>query len=174
MYRYIPTQLRVSQTNHRDNQAFQVCPVCSESIDLHDRKDFESHTGSEMYDHLATQHPDWLAKETERCSKPPDWKTAMNKVIATDEPPYMDVGRRQDLPHHCDGEWDENEEDRDIAVEAAIFAFWAKIAEAYPQATSGDLPPIAIRSFDKACRTAVDTWLRLNLPSASPFKEESA
>lgn len=52
----------------------------------------------------------------------------------------------------------------DDVVEAAQFAFWAVIAAHYPEAISGDFPPMAKTEFDAACTDAVKTWLLINHP----------
>ena len=45
-------------------------------------------------------------------------------------------------------------------------AFWAKIAECYPEAKSGDFPPDATSIFDDQCEAAVKYWIKLNCPLA--------
>lgn len=50
------------------------------------------------------------------------------------------------------------------AVEDADLAFWAEIAKAFPQATSGDFPPDATFAWNMARDQAVYTWLMWNYP----------
>lgn len=47
-------------------------------------------------------------------------------------------------------------------------AFWEKVAELYPTATSGDLDPVADARFDQASRDAVTAWVTHNVPGQSP------
>lgn len=48
------------------------------------------------------------------------------------------------------------------ATSEALNAFWAKIAEHYPEVTTGDLPPeISIRQFN-ASEEAVSWWVTYN------------
>lgn len=48
------------------------------------------------------------------------------------------------------------------AVVAAQEAFWAKIAAAFPEATSGDFPPGDQLAFDAACMSAATVWVEGN------------
>ena len=50
------------------------------------------------------------------------------------------------------------------AVVAAQEAFWAKIAEAFPEIKTGDFSPSAQMAFDATCMTAAVTWVRANQP----------
>jgi len=52
------------------------------------------------------------------------------------------------------------------AIIAAQDAFWAKVAEHYPEVKMGDFPPDADRAFATACAVALKTWLTLNAPKA--------
>jgi hypothetical protein len=55
------------------------------------------------------------------------------------------------------------------AVEKAGEAFWAVIAESYPEIKSGDFPPDATFAFDNAQEKAVKTWLGFNGYKSSYF-----
>jgi len=50
------------------------------------------------------------------------------------------------------------------AVEEAQEAFWAVIAEKFPEVKTGDFPPDASHQFSHHCELAVSIWLRLNHP----------
>lgn len=50
------------------------------------------------------------------------------------------------------------------AVQNGLDSFWQKIAEAYPAATHGDLPPDVAIELEHYSRLAVWTWLDNNLP----------
>lgn len=52
----------------------------------------------------------------------------------------------------------------EMAVEHAQQAFWRTIGEAYEEVKTGDFGPEETFAFDRACETAVSTWLRYNLP----------
>lgn len=52
----------------------------------------------------------------------------------------------------------------DEAVSDAVDAFWAKIAESYPMAKTGDLPPEAVVAFDEAAEKAAKLWVEWNVP----------
>jgi hypothetical protein len=39
-------------------RAFKSCPFCGEKIELHERKDSESWTGTEYAKHIADKHQD--------------------------------------------------------------------------------------------------------------------
>lgn len=51
------------------------------------------------------------------------------------------------------------------AVRKANDAFWAEIATAYPEITTGDFGPGETHDFNTAQEQAVKTWLLLNTPS---------
>lgn len=54
-------------------------------------------------------------------------------------------------------------------LEEAIQAFYVRIAEAFPEATSGDVPPdVAIR-FEYAAREAAEDWVKGNVPPVMPL-----
>ena len=48
------------------------------------------------------------------------------------------------------------------AVENAQMAFWAAIAESYPEIKSGDFMPAQQFAFFDACKKAVSHWLEMN------------
>jgi hypothetical protein len=48
--------------------------------------------------------------------------------------------------------------------EAARFAFWAKVVEMVPEAESGDLDPMASYEIDRAMESAIELWIRWNVP----------
>lgn len=49
-------------------------------------------------------------------------------------------------------------------AEAAEAAFWATVADAYPDIETGDLDPATAARFMEACVTAVRAWLEANPP----------
>jgi hypothetical protein len=49
-------------------------------------------------------------------------------------------------------------------VEEALEAFWASVASAYPEATTGDLTPGAEFPLKKAATAAVEEWVEYNVP----------
>lgn len=48
-------------------------------------------------------------------------------------------------------------------AERAQRTFWASVALAFPEITTGDFPPDAAFSFDAACEKAVRIWLSGNV-----------
>ncbi len=50
------------------------------------------------------------------------------------------------------------------AKEAADQAFWAKVAELFPEATTGDFPPDAHLMWVSAVESSIRTWVHLNVP----------
>lgn len=60
----------------------------------------------------------------------------------------------------------EGPDDVHEADEAARMAFWREIADRFPQATSGDLPPGVCREFREASIRAVEAWVDANVPNA--------
>lgn len=50
-------------------------------------------------------------------------------------------------------------------VRAAQDAFWAVIAERFPEVSTGDLPPDVDAAFDDACHRVVWSWLGSNTGS---------
>jgi hypothetical protein len=48
----------------------------------------------------------------------------------------------------------------------ADLAFWAVVAEQYPDARGGDFPPEACFDIDDAMRTAIDRWVTWNVDPA--------
>lgn len=56
-----------------------------------------------------------------------------------------------------------NEQQRKAkALDDAQFAFWAVIAESYPEVTTGDFPPECHFKWDADTREALTTWLKYN------------
>lgn len=61
------------------------------------------------------------------------------------------------------------------ATETASLAFWASVAESFPDATTGDFPPDGTLAINHAMRKAVDQWTAWNSPSMAvpnPFADE--
>lgn len=54
---------------------------------------------------------------------------------------------------------------REVAREAAE-AFWAKVAERYPEAKTGELDVITTVRLDNVMREAVMRWVKYNVPVA--------
>lgn len=50
------------------------------------------------------------------------------------------------------------------ATVAAQQAFWAKVADQFPEIETGDLPPSIVASFSDACRNVVKSWVDCNQP----------
>lgn len=50
-------------------------------------------------------------------------------------------------------------------VRVAQDAFWAVVAQRFPEVATGDLPPDAEVAFDEACHRVVWTWLGANTGS---------
>jgi hypothetical protein len=50
----------------------------------------------------------------------------------------------------------------DKLVEAAMDAFWESVANEYPEATTGDMSPLAEIAFENAARSAVVEWIANN------------
>jgi hypothetical protein len=51
----------------------------------------------------------------------------------------------------------------EVAVDVALFDFWAKIAELYPEVKTGDLGPAEVISFTREAEHVVYAWLENNL-----------
>lgn len=51
----------------------------------------------------------------------------------------------------------------EVAVDTALFDFWAKIAELYPEVKTGDLGPAEVIRFTREAEHAVYAWLENNL-----------
>lgn len=49
-------------------------------------------------------------------------------------------------------------------VEDALSAFWASVAAAYPQATTGDMTPSGEVRLKRAAIAAVEEWVEYNVP----------
>jgi len=52
----------------------------------------------------------------------------------------------------------------EAACREASFAFWEKVAEAFPTATTGDFPPDADFAWTAAAEAAINTWAEANVP----------
>lgn len=50
------------------------------------------------------------------------------------------------------------------AVDAAQEAFWAVVAQKFPEVTTGDFSPLDTVQFKTACDVAVEMWLTYNHP----------
>jgi hypothetical protein len=50
------------------------------------------------------------------------------------------------------------------AKQAADQVFWAKVAELFPEATTGDFPPDAHLMWVTAVESSIRTWVRINVP----------
>lgn len=48
------------------------------------------------------------------------------------------------------------------ALNAALESFWSKIAQAYPEITTGDCPPDVVVRLERAARVAVQVWIEAN------------
>ncbi len=59
----------------------------------------------------------------------------------------------------------------DCFIEEALDAFWEVIAEKFPQATTGDLSPLASIHLQIAAEKAVDEWVNCN---ATPIKAKQS
>ena len=51
------------------------------------------------------------------------------------------------------------------ALETATFAFWKAIADAYPEATHGDLDLLSVFDFATSADDAVENWIHNNVES---------
>jgi hypothetical protein len=60
---------------------------------------------------------------------------------------------------------DMDERTRVVAL-AAENAFWAAVAEAFPEAEFGDFSPDGAARFAHACHRAVKEWVSCNVPPA--------
>lgn len=47
-------------------------------------------------------------------------------------------------------------------------AFWAAIADEFPEVKSGDFSPAATDAFDSACMSAGSSWVAGNWPETPP------
>lgn len=50
------------------------------------------------------------------------------------------------------------------AVAEAAEAFWAKVAEKYPETQTGDLSPSTTALFNEVVTEAVEEWVLCNVP----------
>ena len=60
----------------------------------------------------------------------------------------------------------------DVADEA-MTAFWAVVAERFPEAKTGDFSPTAQFAFEYSCEMAIRKWLYSNAESLMAFEESS-
>lgn len=56
------------------------------------------------------------------------------------------------------------------AIRNADDAFWAVIAESYPEITSGDLAPEIVMELQMVMETSVAQWLKSNAPQGTSLK----
>jgi len=54
------------------------------------------------------------------------------------------------------------ETDFSMAVECALQAFWASIAESYPEIKTGDMNPSFVEQLDLAASRAARHWIETN------------
>jgi hypothetical protein len=59
-------------------------------------------------------------------------------------------------------EWEKKIEE---ATEEALFSFWAKIVEIFPEATGGDLMPDQVFTMDSVMEDTLRSWLTWNHPT---------
>lgn len=59
-------------------------------------------------------------------------------------------------------EWEKKIEE---ATEEALFSFWAKIVEIFPEATGGDLMPDQVARFEFIAEETLRGWLSWNHPT---------
>lgn len=50
------------------------------------------------------------------------------------------------------------------ANEDAQYAFWEEFAKHYPESKSGDLDPLYVEEFDRACQIVTAEWVDNNVP----------
>ncbi len=50
------------------------------------------------------------------------------------------------------------------AMDFADQAFWAKVAEIFPEATTGDFPPDAHLMWNSVVESSIRTWAQINVP----------
>lgn len=60
------------------------------------------------------------------------------------------------------------------AIRAADEAFWSAIAEAFPEATTGDVAPEVQMAWDNAVEIAVRQWVGANVVRGEPLDEEES
>jgi hypothetical protein len=56
--------------------------------------------------------------------------------------------------------------DNELLAEEALDAFWNVIVQKFPEATSGDLSPLATFQLDQAAEAAVKEWVQNNVHDA--------
>jgi len=54
-------------------------------------------------------------------------------------------------------------------VQNALDAFWDTIADAHPEAKTGDLSPATTAALEDAANKALDEWVAQNCPSQADF-----
>lgn len=52
----------------------------------------------------------------------------------------------------------------DLVVAEALDEFWHEVAIAYPEATTGDLPPETVLTMYAHARLAIQEWVEVNVP----------
>jgi hypothetical protein len=57
-----------------------------------------------------------------------------------------------------------DEERINEAAEEASMEFWSAVADAFPEVTTGDLPPDAADDFRRAAKGVIERWLEVNAP----------
>jgi hypothetical protein len=58
----------------------------------------------------------------------------------------------------------DHDERVDSVVNEALLAFWARVAELLPEATSGDMAPGDDEELNEGAAVAVDRWIMWNYP----------
>ena len=66
----------------------------------------------------------------------------------------------------------ETTEQIENATEIALFDFWAKIVEIFPDAKSGDFPPDLSHEMSYTMEKMVKYWLIYNLPEGNQLLQE--
>lgn len=68
----------------------------------------------------------------------------------------------------------DSEARRLYAGEYAKLAFWAELANQYPECKTGDFPPDAHVAFEEAAKQAVAVWLEYNFPESDHENDHAA
>lgn len=58
------------------------------------------------------------------------------------------------------------------ATEAALFEFWGKIVEIFPDAKSGDFPPDLSHEMSYTMEKMLTAWLTYNLPEGNQLLKD--
>ena len=58
------------------------------------------------------------------------------------------------------------------ATETALFEFWGKIVEIFPDAKSGDFPPDLSHEMSYTMEKMVKCWLSYNLPEGNQLLKD--